>query len=90
MSFFAMMAAVLVAVGIYGVLAYLADQRRNEFGIRIALGARPRDVLALAIRQGSIPVAFGMAGGIAGAWILIRLLATLLYHVSPTDPRISP
>jgi len=78
--------ALLAVVGIYGVLAYLTDQRRNEFGIRIALGARPRDVVALVIRQGLIPVAFGLTAGIAGARILTRLLGTLLYHVTSTDP----
>lgn len=88
MSAFAAIAALLAAIGIYGVLSYLADQRRAEFGIRMALGARPRDVLALVLKQGSIPVALGLAAGIAGALTLTRLLATLLYQVSPTDPLI--
>ncbi len=88
MSAFAILAALLALVGIYAVLAYLADQRRNEFGIRIALGAHARDILALVVRQGSIPVIFGLGIGIAGAWMLTRLLATLLYHVTPTDPPI--
>jgi ABC-type antimicrobial peptide transport system permease subunit len=88
MTAFALLAALLAVVGNYGVLAYLTDQRQNEFGIRIALGARPRDVLALVIGQGLIPVACGLTAGIAGAYILTRLLATLLYHVSPTDTRI--
>jgi putative ABC transport system permease protein len=86
MSVFAILAALLAAIGIYGVLAYLADQRRNEFGIRMALGARPGDVLALVIRQGAIPLAVGLAAGLAGALALTRLIATLLYHVSPADP----
>ena len=88
MTAFALLAALLAVVGNYGVLAYLTDQRQNEFGIRMALGARPRDVLALVIGQGLIPVACGLTAGIVGACILTRLLATLLYHVSPTDPRI--
>ena len=71
------------------MLAYLTDQRKNELGIRIALGAGPRDVLALVIGQGLIPVAFGLTAGIASARILTRLLATLLYHVTPTDPGFS-
>lgn len=54
----------------------------------MALGARPRDVLLLVLKQGSIPVAFGLAAGIAGAVALTRVLGTLLYHVSPTDPMI--
>jgi putative ABC transport system permease protein len=86
MTAFAVLAALLAVVGIYGVLVYLTDQRRNEFGIRMALGARPRDVLGLVIGQGLIPLAFGLTAGIAGAWILTRLLATLLYHVSTMDP----
>jgi len=86
MSVFALLAALLAVVGIYGVLAYLADQRRNEFGIRMALGARPGDVFSLVIRQGSISVALGLAAGIAGGLMLTRLLSALLYRVSPTDP----
>jgi len=88
MSVFAALAALLAAIGIYGVLAYLVDQRRREFGIRVALGARSGDVLALVLRQGSIPVAAGMLAGIAGAVALTRLLKSLLYQVSPTDPLI--
>ena len=88
MSAFAALAALLAAIGIYGVLAYLVDQRRREFGIRVALGARSGDVLALVLRQGSIPVAAGMLAGIAGAVALTRLLKSLLYQVSPTDPLI--
>jgi ABC-type lipoprotein release transport system permease subunit len=70
MSVFAALAAILAALGIYGVLAYLVDQRRRELGIRIALGAARGDVLALVVRQGSIPVAIGLAAGIAGALAL--------------------
>jgi putative ABC transport system permease protein len=86
MAAFACIAAFLAAVGIYGVLAYLVDQRRREFGIRIALGARQWDVLALVLRQGSMPVAAGLAAGIGAAFALTRLLKTLLYEISPTDP----
>jgi len=88
MSGFAILAALLTAIGIYSVLAYLADQRRGEFGIRLALGARPLDVLALVLRQGSIPIGAGLGVGIAGAFALTRLLGSLLYGVSPTDPAI--
>jgi putative ABC transport system permease protein len=86
MSAFATLAALLAAIGIYGVLAYLADQRRHEFGIRMAVGARPRDVLALVVRQGSIPVVLGLGAGVGGALALTRLISALLYQVSPTDP----
>jgi putative ABC transport system permease protein len=88
MAVFAALAALLAAIGIYGVLAYLVDQRRREFGIRVALGARAGDVLTLVLRQGSIPVAVGLIAGIAGSFALTRLLKSLLYDVSATDPLI--
>lgn len=86
MAVFAALAGLLAAIGIYGVLAYMIDQRRREFGIRIALGARSGDVLALVLRQGIIPVAAGLVAGIAGAFGLTRLLKSMLYEVSSTDP----
>lgn len=86
MAVFAAIAAVLAAIGIYGVLAYLVDQRRRELGIRMALGARPADVLALVLRQGSVPVAAGLIAGISGALGLTWFLKSLLYEVSSTDP----
>ena len=88
MAVFAALAGLLAAIGIYGVLAYLVDQRRTEFGIRIALGASSAEVLALVLRQGLVPVAAGLMAGIAGALALTRLLKSLLYEVSPTDPLI--
>jgi putative ABC transport system permease protein len=88
MTIFATLAALLAGIGIYGVLAYLADQRRREFGIRIALGARSADVLAMVLFQGLLPVAAGLIAGMAGAFALTRLLKSLLYEVSPTDPLI--
>ncbi len=84
----AAIAAILAAVGIYGVLGYLVNQRRREFGIRVALGARSGDVLALVLRQGSAPVLIGILAGIAGALALTRVLKTVLYQVSATDPSI--
>src|ERR1043166_320691 len=88
MSVFAAIAAMLAAIGIYGVLAYLIDQRRRELGIRIALGARAPDVLGLVVRQGSVPGAVGLIFGIAGAFGLTWYLKSLLYEVSATDPLI--
>jgi putative ABC transport system permease protein len=86
MTVFASLAAVLAALGIYGVLAYLVDQRRRELGIRIAFGATRANVLALVMRQGSTPVAIGIAVGIAGAFALTGVLRSLLFEVSSTDP----
>ncbi len=88
MTVFAAIAAGLAALGIYGVLAYLVDQRRRELGIRIALGATRGKVLALVVRQGSVPVAIGLAAGIAGAFALTGVLKSLLFEVSATDPMI--
>jgi predicted permease len=88
MAVFAALAGLLAAIGIYGVLAYLIDQRRREFGIRIALGARSADVLALVLRQGMMPVTAGLVAGIVGALGLTRLLKSMLYEVSVTDPLI--
>jgi ABC-type antimicrobial peptide transport system permease subunit len=88
MAVFALLAGLLAAIGIYGVMAYLIHQRRREFGIRVALGARSADVLALVLGQGVIPVAAGLIAGIAGALGLTRLLKSLLFEVSPTDPLI--
>ena len=88
MTVFAALAGLLAAIGIYGVLAYLVDQRQREFGIRLALGARSADVLGLVLRQGMVPVAAGLIAGIAGALGLTRLLKSLLYEVSATDPLI--
>jgi len=76
----------LAAVGIYGVLAFGVSRRSREIGIRLALGARPRDVLRLVVRQGMQLVIAGVLLGIAGALALTRLMASLLYGVSPTDP----
>lgn len=86
MSAFAALAALLAAIGIYGVLAYLVDQRRREFGVRVALGARSADVLALVLGQGGIPVSIGLGAGLAAALGVTRLVKSLLYQVSPTDP----
>lgn len=88
MTVFAALAAGLAALGIYGVLAYLVDQRRRELGIRIALGATRGTVLALVVRQGSVPVAIGLAVGIASAFALTGVLKSLLFEVSATDPAI--
>jgi ABC-type antimicrobial peptide transport system permease subunit len=77
---------VLATAGIYGVTAYLVTQRTREIGVRIALGAQWRDVLKLILRSGIFLVTIGLTIGLAGALALTRLMTTLLFEVSPTDP----
>jgi putative ABC transport system permease protein len=86
MGALAALGLLLAALGLYGVMAYSVSQRTGEIGLRMALGARPRDVLRLVIGQGVALVAIGLALGVAGAWTLARLLSTTLYQVGPGDP----
>jgi predicted permease len=83
---FGVFALLLAALGLYGVLAYVAASRRREIGIRMAIGARPTDVLGLVIKRGMELVCLGTFVGSAGAIVATRFLKTLLYGVEPTDP----
>jgi predicted permease len=83
---FAALALVLAAVGLYGVLAYVVGQRTQEIGVRLALGARPAEVLGLVVTQGMRLVGVGIALGLAGALLATRAVQSLLYGITPTDP----
>jgi ABC-type antimicrobial peptide transport system permease subunit len=86
MTIFAALALVLTSVGIYGVVSYAVARRVREIGVRMALGATPRDVVRLVVRQGMMPVVIGLGVGLVAALGLTRLLAGMLYGVSPRDP----
>jgi putative ABC transport system permease protein len=86
LSGFAIVAVLLTGIGIYGVMAYATSQRTREIGLRIALGAHPSQVLSLVLRQALVMVSTGLLAGIFGALALTRLLASLLFNTTPTDP----
>ena len=84
---FAALALVLALVGLYGVIALSVGQRRREIGVRMALGAQPRDVLSMVLGEGMRVTLLGVAIGLTGAFALTRVLRSLLFDVSTTDPR---
>jgi putative ABC transport system permease protein len=86
MSVFAVSALLLAAVGLYGVMAFVVRQRAQEFGIRLALGAKPRDILGLAFRPGLILTAMGTIVGLGASIVVTRLMSSLLFGVSASDP----
>ncbi len=88
MAGFAGLSVALALIGLYGVLAYNVAQRTREFGLRVALGARPAQVVALVVQQGLTLVLAGVAGGLLGAIALTKVMSSLLYRVSPRDPAV--
>jgi putative ABC transport system permease protein len=86
LSLFAGLALCLAAVGIYGVISYSVGRRRREIGIRMALGARPSEVLRLVVRNGIVLALLGVALGLLAAVAATRLMASLLFGVPPLDP----
>ncbi|TAM83926.1 MAG: ABC transporter permease [Acidobacteria bacterium] len=86
MGVFAALALVMASIGTYGVISYLASQRTHEIGIRMALGAKRSDVLAMVVRKGVKLTLLGIGIGIAGSLVLTRFLSGMLYGVKPYDP----
>jgi len=86
LGLFALMALLLAAIGIYGVLSYNVSQRHREIGVRMALGAAGRDILSMVLGQGLTLAVVGIAIGVAGAFATTRFLRTLLFGITVTDP----
>ena len=85
-SLFGALAVVLAAIGVYGVIAYAVARRQREIGVRLALGAHPRGVVGAVLREGLGLTLLGSLLGLSGAWMLTRVMAGLVYGVTPRDP----
>jgi len=86
LSFFGILATLLAAIGLYGLMAYSVSQRTHEIGIRLALGAQRKDVIALVMRETMLIVVIGVIVGLGVAMGATRLIASLLYGLTPNDP----
>jgi predicted permease len=86
LSFFGILATLLAAIGLYGLMAYSVSQRTHEIGIRVALGAQGRDVVALVMRETMLMVVIGVIIGLGATMGATRLIASLLYGLTPNDP----
>jgi ABC-type antimicrobial peptide transport system permease subunit len=86
LSAFAGMALLLAAIGLYAVLSYVVGQRVREMGVRMAMGASRRDLVALVIRQGMAPALIGIGAGLVLASLLVSVLRSLLFGIQPHDP----
>lgn len=86
MAVFAIVALALAGVGIYAVMSYTVSQRTHEVGIRMALGAQPRDIFKLVVAQGLVLTLVGIVIGLIGAYAMTRAMSQLLYGVTTTDP----
>jgi len=86
LTIFAVLALALAAIGVYGVMAYLVTQGVREIGIRVALGATPSGILTLVMRQGALMAGAGLAAGLAGAFMLARVMESLLFGITARDP----
>ncbi len=86
LAIFALIALLLAAVGIYAVISYAVAQRTHEIGIRMALGASPRDIFKLVVGQGATLIIAGVAFGLAGAFALTRVMSEMIFGISATDP----
>jgi putative ABC transport system permease protein len=86
LALFGIIGLTLGALGIFGVLAYSVSQRRQEIGVRVALGASPRSVLSLIVGRGMLLAGAGVAIGLIGALLLTKSMQTVLYDIRPSDP----
>jgi putative ABC transport system permease protein len=88
LALFGLLAIVIAAAGIYGVMAYIVEQRTAEIGVRIALGAEPSHVVGMVLSQAALCMAAGLVAGLAGGWILSRSVQGFLFRIDAHDPRI--